>query len=54
MLAVITPGGLERFFLEASEPAPEGSFPPPGPPDIEKVIASATKYGVEIPPPPSR
>lgn len=50
-LGVITPGGLERFFLEAGEPAPDPSSPPPGPPDIGKVMAAAARHGVEIPPP---
>ena len=54
MLGVITTGGLERFFLEAGEPAADGTSPPPGPPDIEKVMAAAARYGVEIPPPPER
>jgi hypothetical protein len=54
MLAVITPGGLESFFLEAGEPATDDSSPPPGPPDIEKVRAAAAKYGVEIPPLPGQ
>jgi hypothetical protein len=51
MLAVITPGSLGSFFLEAGEPATDASSPPPVP-DIEKVMAAAAKYGVEIPPPP--
>jgi quercetin dioxygenase-like cupin family protein len=54
VLTVITPGGLEGFFLEAGEPATDASSPPPGPPDIEKVMAVAAKYGVEIPPPPDQ
>ena len=54
VLAVVTPGGLERFFLEAGEPAADASSPPPGPPDIEKVMAAAARYGVDIPPPPGQ
>ncbi|WP_166174922.1 cupin domain-containing protein [Rubrobacter tropicus] len=54
MLGVITPGGLERFFLEAGEPAAGDASPPPGPPDIEKVMAAAARYGVDIPPPPEQ
>ena len=54
MLAVITPGGLERFFLEVGEPAPEGSSPPEGTPDVERTMGLAAKYGVEIPPPPDQ
>ncbi len=41
VLGVITPGGLERFFLEAGEPAADASSPTPGPSNIEKVMASA-------------
>ena len=52
MLAVITPGGLERFFLEAGERVTDASSPPPGPPNIEKIMEAAARYGVEIPPPP--
>ncbi len=52
VLGVVTPGGLERFFLEAGEPAPEGSSPPEGGPDVERLMSLAAKYGVEISPPP--
>ncbi len=54
VLTIITPGGLEQFFLEAGEPAPEGSSPPEGEPDVERLISLAAKYGVEIPPPPDQ
>lgn len=54
VLAVVTPGGLERFFLEAGSPAADASSPPPDPPDIGKVMAAAARYGVDIPPPPEQ
>ncbi len=54
VLGVITPGGLERFFLEVGEPAPEGSSPPEGEPDVERLMSLGAKYGVEIPPPPDQ
>ena len=51
-----TPGGLhERFFEEIGEPAEDNSRPPV-PVDqqhMEKIIAIATEYGIEIPPPDS-
>ena len=38
--------------MEAGEPTPEGSSPPEGEPDVERIMSLAAKYGVEIPPPP--
>lgn len=51
-LGMVAPGGFEGFFEEVGEPARDGSSPPAGPPDVEKVMATAPKYGLEIPPPP--
>lgn len=51
MLAVMAPAGFEGFFEEAGRPAGEGTAPPPGPEDIEKGIAAAPKYDIEILPP---
>ena len=47
-----TPGSLhERFFEEIGEPAMDGSEPPTeGPQDMERIVAIAVKYGIEIPP----
>ncbi len=50
-LAMISPAGLENFFEEIGEPATDPSKPPEGPPDVEKILATVPKYGVEIPPP---
>ncbi len=52
VLFVLNPGGFEKFFLEAGEPAPKGSSPPKGEPDVGRIVEIGQKYGLEIPPPP--
>ncbi len=54
VLAVIPPGGFEGFFLEAGEPATEGSSAPEGEPDVGRIVEIGQKYGLEIPPPPGQ
>ena len=54
VLGVLTPGGLDKFFLEAGEPATEGSSPPEGEPDVERLVEIGQKYGLAIPPPPGQ
>jgi quercetin dioxygenase-like cupin family protein len=49
VVAIISPGGFEKFFLEAGEPAAEGSTPPEGKPDVERIMEIGQKYGFEIP-----
>jgi quercetin dioxygenase-like cupin family protein len=52
-----TPGGLhECFFEEVGGPTMDGSEPSvfEDPQDMKRIIAIAVKYGIEIPPPPSR
>ena len=50
VLIVLTPGGLERYFIEMSEPAKAMQSPPlSGPPDVARIIATASKYGVIFP-----
>lgn len=51
-LVMVVPGGFEKFFFEVGEPATDESSPPEGPPDVEKLVATAAKYNCEIPPPP--
>jgi hypothetical protein len=51
-LGMVAPSGFEGFFEEVGEPAADASSPPAGPPDVEKVMATAPKYGLEISPPP--
>jgi quercetin dioxygenase-like cupin family protein len=54
ILALLSPGGFEKFFLEAGEPAREGSSPPEGEPDIGRIVQIGQKHGLEIPPPPGQ
>ncbi|WP_343674417.1 cupin domain-containing protein [Chitinophaga sp.] len=51
VLILLTPGGLEQYFIEMSEPAPEVKQAPlpSGPPDIARLIATAAKYGIKFP-----
>ncbi len=52
-LIMATPAGLEGFFEAVGQPAQEGkTAPPPGPEEIERAVAAAPKYGMEVPPPP--
>ncbi len=50
-LILLNPGGLENYFVEMSKPAEELQLPPlpQGPPDIKKLVATASKYGVKFP-----
>jgi quercetin dioxygenase-like cupin family protein len=49
MLIVVTPSGLEQFFAEVGSEATGRSSPPPGTAaDVEKLLAVAPKYGLEI------
>lgn len=50
-LGIVAPAGFEGFFEEVGEPVTDKTAPPAGPPDVEKVMALAPKYGLEIPPP---
>lgn len=51
-LAITLPAGFDRFVVEAGEPAQERTLPPPAAPDIEKLVAVGTKYGIETVGPP--
>ena len=55
ILVIYTPGGIDRFFEEAGERAMTRVVPPPpeGPPDIERLSAIASRYGMEIQAPPA-
>jgi quercetin dioxygenase-like cupin family protein len=51
LLVTVAPGGLEKFFAEFGDPATDPAGPPPAsPPDMEKLMALAAKYGIEIQP----
>lgn len=52
MLAFVAPAGFQGFLEEAGEEATEGSSPPkPGREEIERVLAAAPRYGIEMLPP---
>lgn len=54
-LTLVVPAGLEKFFEEVGKPGRDVSSPPPfGEGDLEKLLAVAPKYGVEILPPPEQ
>jgi quercetin dioxygenase-like cupin family protein len=50
MLISVAPAGLEQMFFEVGQPVPEGtrSAAPPTREEIEKLLAVAPRYGIEI------
>ena len=42
------PAGFEGFPVEVGEPAKELALPPAEPPDMERLMAIAAKYDIEI------
>jgi quercetin dioxygenase-like cupin family protein len=50
MLISVVPAGLEQMFFEFGVPLPEGSTTavPPTKEEIEKLLAVAPRYGIEI------
>jgi quercetin dioxygenase-like cupin family protein len=50
MVVTVTPAGLEDFFSEcgARLDSPDSAPIPPTPEDIEKLVRTAPKYGLEI------
>jgi quercetin dioxygenase-like cupin family protein len=50
MLISVAPAGLEQMFFEVGVPVPPGtqSAPPPTRAEIERLLAVAPRYGVEI------
>jgi hypothetical protein len=42
------PAGFEGFPVEVGEPAEELVLPPAEPPDMERLMAIAARYGIEI------
>lgn len=51
VLMHFTPGGFEDYFIEMSEPAKAMVIPdrPEGPPDVQKIIETASRYGIVFP-----
>ena len=54
MLAIYTPGGIDKFFGEVGEPAKERRVPDPStePPDMERLAEVGARYGLQIVGPP--
>lgn len=53
MIISVAPAGLEKMFFEIGKPVPLfGAAPPPSRAEIEKLLAVAPNYGVEIRLPP--
>src|SRR5436309_6088012 len=50
MLILVAPAGLEKMFVEIGVPVPQGATtaPPPTKEEIEKLLAVAPRYGIEI------
>jgi quercetin dioxygenase-like cupin family protein len=50
MLISVAPAGLEKMFFEVGQPVSAGATtaPPPKKEEIEKLLAVAPKYGIEI------
>jgi quercetin dioxygenase-like cupin family protein len=53
MLILVSPSGLEKFFAEVGQEAAERTAVPPPvtPADIDRLLAVAPRYGIEIRPP---
>jgi quercetin dioxygenase-like cupin family protein len=53
VLAIYSPGGIDKFFVEVGEPALSRTLPPPShePPDFETIIRVAAQHGMVIEPP---
>jgi quercetin dioxygenase-like cupin family protein len=54
MLISVAPAGLENMFFEVGTPVPADAVaaPPPTPEDIQKLLAAAPRYGIDIRLPP--
>ena len=50
MLISVAPAGLEQMFFEVGQPVPAGATtaPPPTKEEVEKLLAVAPRYGIEI------
>ncbi|MGB2874472.1 MAG: cupin domain-containing protein [Gaiellaceae bacterium] len=50
LLVIYTPGGMDKFFSEAGEPAERREIPAPSstPPDLERLASLAEKHGLHL------
>lgn len=53
LLTLVAPSGLDEYFEELGVPGDDISSPPTDPPDIEKLMETSRRYGIEIPPEPA-
>jgi quercetin dioxygenase-like cupin family protein len=55
-LVLVVPAGVEEFIEEAGEPATDVSSVPPPPelPELQRIVETAQRYGIEAPPPPAQ
>lgn len=55
-LVLVTPAGVEEFVKEAGVAAEEPSSVPslPEMPELQRIVQTAQKYGIEVPPPPEQ
>ncbi len=47
-LVLTTPSGFEQFVIEAGTPAQSLTLPTPSAPDMEKLVAAATRHQIDI------
>jgi quercetin dioxygenase-like cupin family protein len=47
-LVAITPAGFEQYFREIGRPAESLELPPPETPDIEKIVRTASQFGINF------
>ncbi|MET7622645.1 cupin domain-containing protein [Streptomyces sp. NPDC005408] len=54
ILVTYTPGGIEKFFAEAGEPAQRRELPPPSDtlPDVDRLIEIGKRHGLQMQPMP--
>jgi len=54
-LVFYTPAGLEHFIEEAGTPVTDAAATPapPAMPELERIVAIASRHGIEVPPPPA-
>lgn len=48
LYVIATPGGLEHFFRDLGEPAGSLDIPAPSAPDVQHVVATAGRHGIDI------
>ena len=54
VVAVVSPGGFEKFFLEVGEPATVGSSLPESELSVGGIVEIGRKYNLEIAAPPGQ